>query len=112
MPPDAGLEELIGVRELPAAFERFRVVLASGDSRPSRPEDWTGCLVLVERGTVEVDCGTGGRRSFVTGDLVALEWLPLRTIRNLGTAEARLLAVRRRAEPANSPIHAEGGPTR
>jgi len=109
---DADLVSSLGLRDLPTAFERFRVVLASGDSRPTRPADWAGCLVLVERGTVEVDCGSGGSRSFATGDLVALDWLPLRTLRNPGAVEACLIAIRRRGEAAPSPIQAEGGPTR
>jgi hypothetical protein len=111
MPLDADLAQSLGVRDLPAAFERFRLVLASGVSRPAQPEDWTGCLVLVERGTVEVDCGNVGSRSFQTGDMVALDWLPIRTLRNPGTAEACLLAVRRRDDPAPSQPRPQGGPT-
>jgi hypothetical protein len=111
MPPDADLANSLGVRDLPAAFERFRLVLASGDSRPARPADWAGCLILVERGTVEVDCGAGGTRSFATGSLIALDWLPLKTLRNPGTAEACLLAVRRRGDPSPSQPRPEGGPT-
>ena len=105
---DADLASALGLRDLPTAFERFRVVLASGDSRPTRPADWAGCLVLVERGTVEVDCGSGGSRSFATGDLVALDWLPILTLRNPGAIEACLVAIRR--VTSESPIHAQGGP--
>ena len=112
MPLDADLATALGLRDLPAAFERFRVVLASGEARPTQPADWSGCLVLVERGPVEVDCGSGGRRSFATGDLVALEWLPLRILRNAGAAEASLLAIRRRGDPSESLTYPAGeGPT-
>ena len=111
MPPDADLANSLGVRDLPAAFERFRLVLASGVTRPTQPQDWTGCLVLVERGAVEVDCGTDGCRSFRTGDMVALDWLPVRTLRNPGTTETCLLAVRRRGDPSPSQPRPEGGPT-
>jgi hypothetical protein len=108
MPLDADLAEALGRSDLPPAFERFRVVLEPGGSRPMQPADWAGCLVLVERGAIEVDCDTGGMRSFTTGDLMALDWLPLRTLRNPGADEACLLAVRRRGDPSASPILVEG----
>ncbi|HSJ00188.1 MAG TPA: hypothetical protein VLA59_07375 [Patescibacteria group bacterium] len=96
MPLDADLAEALGRPDLPPAFERFRVVLAPGDRRPTRPAEWAGCLVLVERGAVEVDCDAGGTRSFAAGDLLAPGWLPIRALRNPGAVEASLVAVRRR----------------
>jgi len=108
MPLHAHMARMLGVRDLPAAFERFRVVLASGDSLPTWPAEWAGCLVLVERGRIEVDCEAGGTGSFATGDLIALDWLPLRTLHNPGPDEACLLAVHRRIHP----IRAQGGPSR
>jgi hypothetical protein len=104
MPPDADLAEALGRPDLPPAFERFRVSVAPGERRPTRPEEWAGCLVLVERGAIEVDCDAGGMRSFATGDLLALGWLPIRTLRNLGTEDACLLAVRRRGRPTTEPF--------
>jgi hypothetical protein len=111
MPLDADLAEALGRRDLPPAFERFRVVLAPGERRPTRPADWAGCLVLVERGTVDVDCDVDGMRSFATGELIALGWLPLRTLRNPGADEACLLAIRRRGEPSESPVRVQGETT-
>lgn len=96
MPPDADLADVLARPDLPPAFERFRVVLAPGASQPTLPAQWAGCLVLIERGAVEVDCDSGGMRSFAAGDLLALGWLPIRTLRNPGAAETCLLAVRRR----------------
>ena len=101
MPLDPDLAEAVGRTDLPPAFERFRVMLAPGDRRPTGPAEWAGCLVLVERGAIEVDCDAGGVRSFPTGDLIALGWLPVRTLRNPGADEAWLLAIRRRAEPSD-----------
>lgn len=98
MPLHARMAWMLGLRDLPAAFERFRIVLASGDSLPTRPAEWAGCLVLVERGTIEVDCEPGGTGSFAAGDLIALDWLPLRTLHNPGPDEACLLAVHRRGD--------------
>lgn len=96
MPLDPDLVEALGRPDLPPSFERFRVVLAPGEQRPTHAADWTACLVLIERGTIEVDCDAGGMRSFLAGDLLALGWLPIRTLRNPGVGEACLLAVRRR----------------
>jgi hypothetical protein len=110
MPRDANLADSLGVRDLPTAFERFRLVLASGEGRATVPADWAGCLVLVERGTVEVDCGAGGSRSFQTGDMVALDWLPLLSLQNRGTAEACLLAVRRRGDSPPRSTSEKGDP--
>lgn len=98
MPLDGDLGEALGRQELPPSFERFRLVLEPGEHRLTGPGDWVGCLVLVERGVIEVDCESGGVRSFATGDLLALAWLPLRGLRNVGPDAACLLAVRRRAD--------------
>ncbi len=98
MPVDAGLAGALSLRDLPAAFERFRVTLASGDSLATRADDWAGCLVLVERGAVEVECAAGGRRSFAAGDLLAPAWLRICMLHNPGTVEVSLLAVHRRGD--------------
>lgn len=96
MPLDPDLAAALGRPHLPPAFERFRLVVAPGEHRPTGPEAWAGCLVLVERGALEVDCDGGGMRSFVAGDLLALGWLPIRALRNPGMVETNLVAVRRR----------------
>ena len=57
--------------------------------------EWDGALVLVERGSVDVECVAGGSERFARGDLVALGWLPVRTLRNPGRVPVELLAVRR-----------------
>jgi hypothetical protein len=74
------------------------VTLEPGDARLTDAEDWTDCLLLVEHGTIEVECEGGTRRSFTAGDMLALECLPVRALRNRGRAPARLLAVRRHAD--------------
>jgi hypothetical protein len=96
MTTDDELTAALTRRPLPAAFERWRVELAAGAERPTRPADWVGALVLVEHGVLEVDCHAGGRRAFVQGDLLALGWLPATTLRNPGSLPTSILAVRRR----------------
>lgn len=86
----------LGGATLPPAFERWELVLEPGAERPTDASEWAGALVLVERGCVEVDCRAGGHRSFHAGDLLALGWLPVRTLRNRGSEAVELLAIRRR----------------
>lgn len=83
---------------LPLAYERWRVELAPGAERESVSGEWSGTLVLIESGRLEVSCLAGGRHTFGTGDLLALGWLPLRRLRNTGRIPLRLLAVRRCSE--------------
>ena len=110
--PGPTLAEALARADLPPTFERWRTEIGAGTSRPTSAAEWAGCVVLVERGAIEVDCTAGGYRSFVAGDLLALGWLPLERIRNPGPEVARLLAVRRRGSVPQTPYlhvtHARG----
>lgn len=97
MPPIGGVARTLARVPLPPAFDRLRITLEPGAGRLTEPMAWRDCLVLVEHGTVEVECEGGSRRSFAAGEMLALECLPVRALRNHGPAEARLLAVRRQA---------------
>lgn len=88
-------------RDLPATFYRWRLSLEPGAERPTGPDEWTGAIVLVERGVLEAECEAGGIERFVAGSLIAPGRLPVRVIRNPGPYDLSLVAVRRRAvEPA------------
>ena len=89
--------------DLPDGFERWAVVLAPGERRPTGPEEWAGALVRIDCGTVEVACTAGGHETFHAGDLVALGWLPLTELRNRGGGSVRIVAVRRRGRPPSAP---------
>lgn len=102
MADDGRLADALAREPLSANFERRRVILAPGTARPTEAAEWAGAIVLVEAGVIEVECLGGGRRSFAEGDLLALGWLPLKTLRNVGTSEARVLAVRRRGPAPNA----------
>jgi hypothetical protein len=82
--------------DLPSWCERWHTVLAPHSSQPTTAEAWAGSLVLVEQGRIEVHCAEGVHRSFATGDVLALGWLPVVLLRNPGPEVARLLAIRRR----------------
>jgi hypothetical protein len=86
---------VLAADELPPGFVRWRVRLEPGTERATSAADWRGALVLVERGTVDVECIAGGSARFRRGDFLALGWLPLRALRNPGHEPLELLAVRR-----------------
>ncbi len=90
-----GLQARLVRDDLPPTFHRWRVTLPPGSARPTRAHSWTGVLVLVEQGSLEVECMAGGRQTFKRGDLLALGWLPLRTLHNPGPNAAVLVATRR-----------------
>ena len=103
---ERGLLQLLRRPDLPPEFERWRVHLAPLTARATSAAEWAGALVLVEAGTLEVECRAGGFRTFRAGDLLALGWLPLRTLHNRFGEPVRLLAVRRRGHaPRRSFLH-------
>ncbi len=87
----------IARRQLPPPLARGVVVLAPGAERATTAAEWSGALVLVDAGTLEVECASGSCERFARGALLALGWLPVRTIRNPGPVPLRLVAVRRRS---------------
>jgi hypothetical protein len=80
---------------LPDGFERWIVSLSPGQVRVSSAAEWSGALIVVDAGTVEVGCFAGATTTFATGDVLALSCLPLRWLRNPGLDDARIVAVRR-----------------
>lgn len=91
---------------LPDGFERWEMTIPAGHSLPTAAEEWAGALVRVETGTLEVECLAGGHETFHAGDLLALGWLPVVELRNVGEEQLRLLAVRR---DSGSPLRAGRG---
>ncbi|CAN5611297.1 hypothetical protein BH23CHL7_BH23CHL7_07360 [soil metagenome] len=89
------LARLLRRDDLPPWFERWHVEFAPLEQRSTSAEEWDGAVVLVERGRLEVDCETGGRRTFGAGDILALGALPLRRLANRGESVTRLVAIRR-----------------
>jgi hypothetical protein len=84
-------------RPLPPSFERRVIVLPPGHTRAYNPAEWGGALVVVEQGQVELESMDGNCRTFVSGDVLWLDGLPLRALHNHGRVAAVLAAVSRRA---------------
>ena len=81
---------------LAAGFECFRVTIPAGTDHPTRADDWSGALVVVEQGAIEVVCRGGARRSFGRGSFLSLSCLPVVCLRNAGPAESVIAGYRRR----------------
>ena len=86
-------ERVVG--PLPDGFERWTVTLGAGERRVSGAAEWSGALIVVDAGTVQVGCFAGAQTTFRAGDVLALSCLPLRWLRNPGAEEARIVAIRR-----------------
>jgi hypothetical protein len=70
-------------------------VVAPGDDRIYDEDEWRGALVVVRSGEIEL-CGVSGACAcFGRGDLLYLEGVPLRALRNPGSVPAVLVAVSR-----------------
>lgn len=80
---------------LPRTVDLRLVAIPPGGSKPFMAEEWDDSLVVIEQGSVELECIRGGRRAFVTGSVMFLSGLPLRTIHNPGAKPALLAAVSR-----------------
>ncbi len=92
----ADLHRLLARPELPPGIARERLSVAPGEIRSCPASEWRGTLVLVEHGTLGVECRGGAHRAFPTGSLLALGWLRAHRLHNAGPDEVRLLTVRRR----------------
>ena len=82
-------------RPLPPSFELRVITIEPGGERAYDHAAWCGALVVMERGTIELETTTGGRYAFRRGDILWLERLPLRALRNCGSIPAVLAAVSR-----------------
>ena len=104
MSPFGGVARALARVPLPPAFDRLRVTLGPGAAQLTAAAEWNDCLVLVEQGSVEVECEGGTMQTFGAGDMLALECLPVRALRNRGTIAVRLLAVRRHGHTGDRPM--------
>lgn len=82
-------------RPLPAAFRLRLTVVLPGATCSYDEAEWTGALVVVEHGEIDLDARDGSRCRFVTGDILWLAGLPLRALHNRGDEPALLSAVSR-----------------
>jgi hypothetical protein len=82
-------------RPLPAAFRLHVVAVAPGGRRRYEAAEWRDALVVVERGSIELETDCDGTRRFERGDVLWLAGLPVRALHNRGAVPAVLVAVSR-----------------
>jgi hypothetical protein len=80
MADDDGLTVLPG-RALPPTLCRREVVIRPGQPYIVDESEWTGALVVVEHGAVEVETAGGNRARFGSGAVLALAGLGARVLR-------------------------------
>jgi hypothetical protein len=91
-------------RPLGPSFRATVVTLAPGATRLYDESEWRDALVLVESGTIDLECRAGGRRRFCSGAVLCFTGLGLRALHNVGAASVVLVAVsRRRPSPGSGP---------
>lgn len=76
------------------------VTIAGGKELAFDATEWRDAIVVVERGSLEVECLRGDRSTFETGAVICLDRLPLRRVRNIGREPALLFAVSPGRRPA------------
>jgi hypothetical protein len=92
-------EAVHAVPRLSARFARRTVVLEPGTSRAHDDAEWHDAIVMVECGTVDLECTAGGRRRFTAGAVLWLTGINLRALHNAGVDRVVLVAgTRRRAD--------------
>jgi hypothetical protein len=91
-------DERLSFREgrLSPRFVLRHVVIEGGSERAYDEEEWIDALVVVERGTVELEFNDRARVTFTAGDVLFLTGLPLCLLRNREVEPVSILAVARR----------------
>ncbi len=83
---------------LPGGFRRRSITVPAGHELPYVAEEWTGALVVLKEGEIEVECNRGRRMRFLAGDVLWLAGVPLRSFRSIGPGPALVVAVSRTME--------------
>ena len=76
------------------------VTIAAGIELAVKAADWRDSIVVVERGTLEVECLDGIRTTFTTGAMLCLDGLPIGMLCNRGSDPVQLFALSRASVPA------------
>jgi hypothetical protein len=95
-------------RERPASYpdpacRRFNVrhmTIEGGRDLAFDEAEWRDAIVVVERGSLDIECLGGKRSTFATGAVLCLDRLPLRTLHNAGSEPVLLFAVSRGKRPS------------
>lgn len=78
-----------------AGFEIRRLSIPPGGERTYDETEWSDAIVVVEQGSVELEMRGGRRGTFVRGDVLHIDALPVRLLRNPGRVPTVLAATSR-----------------
>jgi glyoxylate utilization-related uncharacterized protein len=90
-------EALFLGRRVPHCFVLRVVTVPVGSAVAYVEEDWRGAIVVVERGEIELEALDGERHRFGAGDLIWLDGVRVRMLRNAGGHPVELRAIFRRS---------------
>ena len=82
-------------RPCPGRFRMRTLTLQPRDAIAFVPADWADTVVIVERGSLEIECAGGTRRTFAEGAVLVFAGLPLRRLHNAGPSHLVLSALSR-----------------
>ena len=85
-------------------FGKRIVELQPADALAYDRSIWQDAIVFVTAGEIELECSSGQRHRFRDGDVLCLAALPVRTLRNVGRTQARLLTIWRRTLSSPSDV--------
>jgi glyoxylate utilization-related uncharacterized protein len=94
MDGDGGVPSFLG-RRVPPCFVLRVVTVPVGSAVAYVEDEWRGAIVVVERGEVELEALDGERHRFGAGNLIWLDGVHLRVLRNAGEQPVRLKAISR-----------------
>ena len=92
---------------MPPWLARHIVTIAPGESVGPDANEWGDAIVVVEQGSLVLEGTSGASLPLQRGDVLWLEDLPFRALRNEGLEPAVLSSVRR--IPPNRPPSARSG---
>ncbi|HEX8645743.1 MAG TPA: hypothetical protein VF715_02505 [Thermoleophilaceae bacterium] len=100
------IEKLSLLERPPPAWARLRLLLiAAGGKRGYVASEWTGALVVVERGRIELECLEACRWPFAEGSVLCLAQMPLRAVHNPGPGVTVLSVLSKRRTPAPKDVN-------
>jgi hypothetical protein len=92
-------------RRVRAPFEVRWVAIEAGSERTCDGAEWLDALVVLELGSIELECPSGISRSFETGGVLCLSRLARSILRNRGPDLVLLAVVSRRHPDSANRFH-------
>jgi hypothetical protein len=99
-------------RRVRAPFEVRWVTIEPGSERTCDGAEWLDALVVLELGSIELECPSGSSRSFETGGVLCLSRLSRGTLRNRGPDLVLLSVISRLSEGTLDAILSRGDDAR